>query len=100
MLLHIVNKSPFLNKALASCLRTAKKDSGILFIEDGVYGALDKTEVTPEIKKAMKDKKVYVLGPDLKTRGVLDRVLKGIEVVDYGKFVDLTTEYDVVESWL
>lgn len=100
MLLHIVNKSPFLNKALESCIRNAKSESGILLIEDGVYGALNKTEITADVKKAMKNKKLYVLESDLKARGVLDNVVKGIEVVDYGGFVDLTTKYDVVQSWL
>ncbi|MDH5648093.1 MAG: sulfurtransferase complex subunit TusB [Gammaproteobacteria bacterium] len=100
MLLHIVNKSPFINNSLESCLRAAKKNSGVLFIEDGVYGALDNTAITPQVKKAMKDKKFFVLASDLKARGVSDGVIKGIEVVDYGGFVDLTTQYDVVESWL
>jgi tRNA 2-thiouridine synthesizing protein B len=100
MLLHVINKSPFFNVALKSCLRNAKGESGVLLIEDAVYGALNKTDVTADVKKAMKNKKFYVLGSDLKARGVHDNVIKGIEVVDYGRFVDLTTEYDVVQSWL
>ena len=44
---------------------------------------------------------VYVLGPDLKARGFGDdRVIEGINVVDYGGFVDLAAEHDKVQAWL
>lgn len=100
MLLHTVNKSPFLNTALAGCLRTSKDGSSILLIEDGVYGALKGTEASSMIENAMKTRKVYALGPDLKARGVSDKVIDGIEVVDYAGFVDLATKHDAVQSWL
>ena len=100
MLLHTINKSPLVNNALSACLRMAKDGSGILFIEDGVYGALTGTEITAAVEEAMKTKKVYALEPDVKARGVQDRVIKGVQLVDYCGFVDLTTEYDKVESWL
>ena len=61
MLLHTVNKSPFLHKALESCLRSAKDGSAVLLIEDGVYGALKGTEYTPVVEGAMKTKKFYAL---------------------------------------
>lgn len=100
MLLHTVNKSPFLNKTLDSCLRMSKDGSSILFIEDGVYAALKGTEYTATIEEAMKDKKFYALEPDLKARGVHDRVIDGVQLVDYNGFVDLTTEHSGVEAWL
>jgi len=44
---------------------------------------------------------VYVLGPDLKARGFReDRLIEGIQVVDYAGFVDLATEHDKVQAWL
>jgi tRNA 2-thiouridine synthesizing protein B len=43
----------------------------------------------------------YVLGPDLKARGISeDKVIDGIKVVDYNGFVDLVTEHDTTQSWL
>jgi tRNA 2-thiouridine synthesizing protein B len=49
----------------------------------------------------MAEVKLYVLGPDLKARGLAaERIIDGIQVVDYGGFVDLTTEHDTVQSWL
>lgn len=100
MLLHTVNKSPFGNNALSSCLGASKAGSGILLIEDGVYGALTGTEISEKVKEAMKTRKIYALGPDLKSRGIHDRIIEGINVVDYGGFVDLVAEHDAVEAWL
>jgi tRNA 2-thiouridine synthesizing protein B len=45
--------------------------------------------------------KLYVLGPDLNARGFADdRVIPGINVVDYAGFVDLAAECDKVQAWL
>lgn len=100
-MLHTVNKSPFERRTLDTCLRHAVKGSGVLLIEDGVYAAFDGTVVAEKVKAAMADHKIYVLGPDVTARGMKDHhVIDGIQVVDYGGFVDLVTEYDKVQSWL
>jgi len=99
-MLHTVNKSPFQMNSLLSCLRVAEKGSAILLIEDGVYAALKGTKASPAVQEAMKKFKVYALTPDLEARGVQDRVLDGIETVDYGGFVDLVAEHNTVQAWL
>lgn len=99
-MLHTVNKSPFGNDSLESCLRCAKAGSAILLIEDGVLGATEGTKVSDAIKSAMADKKVYALGADIDARGLKGKVIDGIELVDYKGFVKLTTEMDTVQSWL
>lgn len=100
-MLHTVNKSPFERRTLDSCLRHAVKGSGILLIEDGVYAAFNGTVVAEKVKAALADHKVYVLGPDVRARGMNeDNLIPGLEVVDYGGFVDLVVEYDKVQSWL
>jgi tRNA 2-thiouridine synthesizing protein B len=100
-MLHTVNKSPFEKNALWSCLRLAKDGSGVLLIEDGVYGALSGTAESSQIEARLGDIKFYALGPDLSARGYdADRLIDGIEVVDYAGFVDLVTEFDAVQSWL
>ncbi|MCG6870679.1 MAG: sulfurtransferase complex subunit TusB [Gammaproteobacteria bacterium] len=99
--LHTVNKSPFERNALDTCLRLAKQGSGILFLEDGVYGALKGTAASEKVAKAAGEHKVYVLGPDLAARGMQeDQILDGIQVVDYAGFVDLAAEHDRVNAWL
>jgi tRNA 2-thiouridine synthesizing protein B len=99
-MLHIVNKSPFDRTSLEACLRVARQGSTILLIEDGVYGALDGTEKTELLKQALKQNAVCVLEPDLKARGVQNKVLEGVKRVDYAGFVDLVTESERVQSWM
>ncbi|HEY5701266.1 MAG TPA: sulfurtransferase complex subunit TusB [Gammaproteobacteria bacterium] len=100
-LLHTVNKSPFERDSLASCLRHVRKDSGILFIEDGIYALLKGTEPAAMLADAASEFRLFALGPDLDARGIdHDRIIEGVEVVDYLGFVDLVSEYDGVQSWL
>jgi tRNA 2-thiouridine synthesizing protein B len=99
-MLHIVNKSPFERNSLESCLRLATKGSAVLLIEDGVYGATKGSSVEASVQGAMANLKVYALDADLQARGVADRVLDGVTVVDYGGFVDLVAEQSNCQSWL
>ena len=70
-------------------------------IEDGVYGAMKGTSKSEVVSNAMNDLTFYVLGPDLKARGVDEsKLIDGIKVVDYNGFVNLTVENDKVQSWL
>jgi tRNA 2-thiouridine synthesizing protein B len=100
MLLHTVNKSPFEKNSLASCLDHAAEGSAVLLIEDGVYGALKGSSVADKVQGAMGKTTIYALGPDLEARGIADKVMDGIKVVDYAGFVDLACENDKVQAWL
>ena len=99
--LHTVNKSPFERNTLTSCLRLAKRGSSVLLFEDGVIGAMQNTKYSEKITRAMNDFSFYVLGPDIRARGLSDsNVVDGIKIIDYDGFVDLTTEHEMVQSWL
>jgi len=98
-MLHIVNKSPLDRNALNTCLATAQ-GGALLLIEDGVYAATNGNSAAGKLKQAMGQMKVYALKPDLEARGMADRVLDGVNLVDYGGFVDLVTEYNTCQSWL
>lgn len=101
-MLHTVNKSPFEKNSLERCLQYASTTKGgaILLIEDGVYGALAGTTLSDKVKQAMKNVAVYALYPDIEARGMQDRAIDGIKMVDYGGFVDLVAEHRTVQSWL
>ncbi len=99
-MLHTVNKSPFEHKALQTCLRFARKGSAVLLIEDGVYAAAKDTAVSPQMQEALKTVSIYVLKPDVEARGMQNRVMDGVRLVDYGGFVDLVVEHNAVQSWL
>lgn len=99
-MLHIVNKSPYERNALESCLRLAQSGSALLLIEDGVYAATRGNAAEARLKDAMARLKVYALKADLEARGVAGRVMDGIELVDYGGFVDLACGQPNCQSWL
>jgi tRNA 2-thiouridine synthesizing protein B len=99
-MLHIVNKSPYERNALESCLRLAQSGSALLLIEDGVYAATRGNAAEARLKDAMARLKVYALKADLEARGVAGRVMEGIELVDYGGFVDLACGQPNCQSWL
>ncbi|HET9734042.1 MAG TPA: sulfurtransferase complex subunit TusB [Burkholderiales bacterium] len=99
-MLHTVNKSPFEHKALETCLRFARQGSAVLLIEDGVYAAAKDTAVAPKVQEALKTVTIYALKPDVEARGMQNRVMDGVRLVDYGGFVDLVVEHDAVQSWL
>ncbi len=99
-LLHTVNKSPFERNAFEACLAHAKAGSSVLLIEDGIYAAVKGTAAAKKLGDAMKSVKVYVLTPDVETRGMSGRLIDGVQGVDYSGFVDLVTQHNAVESWL
>ena len=100
-MLHTVNKTPFERNTLDTCLRLAKKGSVLLLIEDGVYGAMQGTSAEVKMKQALHDHAIYVLGPDLKARGLDEgKIIDGIQVIDYGGFVDLAAGNGAVQAWL
>jgi len=98
MILHTVNKSPLQNNSLDSCLRVAQPDCAILLIEDAVYAATDTANGLIS-EQVLSLHKVYALTPDLKARGLLERIKPGVEPVDYDGFVALTEQFDSVQSW-
>jgi tRNA 2-thiouridine synthesizing protein B len=99
-LLHTVNKSPFDKNSLQRCLAMAKDGSAVLLIEDGVYGAVKGASSSAMLEDAMKKVKVYALSADVDARGLKDRVMDGIELVDYAGFVNLAADHSHVQAWL
>ncbi|MCK5895660.1 MAG: sulfurtransferase complex subunit TusB, partial [Cocleimonas sp.] len=68
---------------------------------DAAVGAIDGTAFADKIKLALADKSVYVLIGDLTARGLSeDRLIEGVQTVDYAGFVDLTVDNETTQSWL
>lgn len=99
-MLHTVNKSPFDNSTLETCLKFTRQGSAVLLIEDGVYAATRDTAVSKQVQEALKRVSIYALKPDVEARGMQHRVMDGVRLVDYGGFVDLVVEHNAVQSWL
>ena len=97
-MLHTVNKSPFQNGSMESCLRFVRDGDVILLLEDGVYAASANTAKSALLEEVLKTNKVCALRADLKARG-LTNLIDGIEITDYAGFVDLVDAH-AVHSWL
>jgi tRNA 2-thiouridine synthesizing protein B len=100
MILHTVNKSPFERNSLESCLKHALDGSAVLLFEDGVYGAIKGSSASGLVTDAMGRVTIYALTPDVKARGLSDKLIDGVKLVDYSGFVDLAVQHDKVQSWL
>ena len=101
MLLHTVNKSPYERDSLDACLAHAVKGSAVLLIEDAVYAAVNGSTAAAKLAEGGKGLSLFVLGPDLKARGMDPaNVIDGMTVVDYAGFVDLAVKYEQVQAWL
>jgi tRNA 2-thiouridine synthesizing protein B len=98
--LHTVNKSPFEKNAFADCLRHAQPGSTLLLIEDGVYAAMRGTQHSARVEQAAKTVWILALRPDVEARGLQDKLLAGIALIDYDGFVDLVVEHTAVMPWL
>jgi tRNA 2-thiouridine synthesizing protein B len=98
-MLHIVNKSLLEKSTLDTVLRLARSGA-LLLIEDAVYAATKGNAAEPKLRQAMAKLKVFALAPDLQARGVADRVIDGVQTVDYEGFVDLVVEHPNCQSWL
>ena len=99
-MLHTVNKSPFEHSAFETCLKFARQGSAVLLLEDGVYAAASDTVVSKQVQEALRRVSIYALKPDVEARGMQNRVMNGVRLVDYAGFVDLVAEHNAVQSWL
>ena len=99
-MLHTVNKSPFEHSAFETCLKYARQGSSVLLIEDGVYAAARDTAVAQAVQEALKRVQLYALAPDVEARGMQNRVMDGVRLVDYEGFVDLVTGHDATHACL
>lgn len=98
-MLHTVNKSPFQNTTLESCMRFISSGDVVLLIEDGVYGAMAGSAKSAVVEGAVKaGTEVYALSADLKARA-LTNVIDGVQITDYAGFVDLVEKHST-HAWL
>jgi len=99
--LHTVNKSPFQNQTLISCLGHAKAGDSVLLMEDGVYGAMSGNAMSEVVAGMGANVKLFVLGADVTARGIdAGRVAEGITSVNYEEFVGMAASCDRVQNWL
>ena len=96
-MLHLVNKSPYECNNLNTATGLMKDGDTLLLIEDAVYAAVKGGKAAD----LLNGRKVSILGPDMAARGITeDKLVSGVEIIDYAGFVDLVETNDQVQSWL
>lgn len=100
MILHTVNKSPFQQTTLSSCLRLIVPGDVLLLIEDGVYGATAGHSQEAVVNKlAELNIRVYALEGDILARGLTSHLLSTVSLATFDEFVALSVIADNVHSW-
>jgi len=94
-ILHIVNQSPFEKPCLKQCLDSFSSGDAIIFLENGVYSLLPDHTQAPQLIS----KKCYAIKADIEARGLAGTQKSSTTLIDFKDFVQLCTEYDLVQSW-
>lgn len=98
--LHTVNKSPFTDPSLGSCLAVCASGDSLLLIEDGTYGALTSAPTARQLQQAITaGVAVYALGSDVAARGLTAQMAPEVTPTDYPGFVQLSCEHNNIQSW-
>jgi tRNA 2-thiouridine synthesizing protein B len=87
--LHVLSHSPFSDQRLASCLRLLGAGDGVLLTGDAVYALLNDD-------LAHLAGRLYALEEDVRARAIET----GVPLVDYPGFVQLSIDFDKVNTWL
>ncbi|HDS1736273.1 MULTISPECIES: sulfurtransferase complex subunit TusB [Pseudomonas] len=95
--LHVIAHSPFGDSRLASCLRLIGTHDALLLCGDAAYALRDGTQPQQLLQAAQLENRLYVLAEDLQARAIDSTLAKA---VDYPTFVELSLQYDKVNSWL
>ncbi len=98
-ILHTVNKSPFEHTTLNACLEVIGSQHALLLLEDGVYALLNEDFIQQLPQLTARGLTLYALTDDLMSRGLNDHLPATIMSIGYEKFVELSTQYQSVQSW-
>lgn len=96
-MLHLIFQSPIETAILE------RIDSGddVLFLENAVFRILAKGNLGTVLTELLKHNRLYVLSDDINVRGIsVTELVKGIEVIDYSEWVDLTVKNPIIQSWV
>ena len=95
-MLHLIFQSPIETAILE------RIDSGddVLFLENAVLRLLAKGTLYTTLTKLLNHNRLFVLANDIKVRGIsASELVKGIEVIDYSEWVNLTIKNPLIQSW-
>jgi tRNA 2-thiouridine synthesizing protein B len=94
--LHVLSHSPFGDDRLTSCLRVIGAADALLLSGDAAYALQPGTAPFSTLKD--RNLKLFVLAEDAQARALV--VPDWASAIDYPAFVELSIDYDKVNSWL
>lgn len=89
-MLHIISHTPCRFDHL-SFLRTLSGDDVVLFVQDGVSGAVRGHSFLAVLTE--KCRNVYVLQNDMEARGLGKIISADVKLINYNQYVELTAKY-------
>ncbi|MGH8416299.1 MAG: sulfurtransferase complex subunit TusB [Pseudomonas sp.] len=96
--LHVLSHSPFADSRLSSCLRLLGHEDAILLCGDATYAVTASTAARQALDAKADSLKLFILEEDAKARNLV--LPDWVSRVDYPGFVELSVQYDKVNTWL
>ena len=96
--LHVLSHSPFSDTRLASCLRILGTGDALLLCGDAVYALQPNSNARKLLQENLGAQSLFILEEDLVARHL--ECPQWATAVDYPGFVQLSIQYDKVNTWL
>ena len=95
-MLHLITQSP-IDRAIFQRLGAG---DDVLFLDKAVLNLLQKGCLSTALRSLLAQHQLYALADDLELRGIGSaELLKGLKVIDYAGFVDLTVKNIHIQTW-
>jgi len=95
-MLHLIAQSP-IDSAIFQRLGAG---DDLLFLDKAVLNLLQKGQLNKTLTALLVQHQLYALANDLEVRGIIpEELLKGIIVVDYAGFVELSVKNSLIQTW-
>lgn len=95
-MLHLIFQSP----VEVAILERIEIGDAVVFIGDSVVVTLEQGMLAEKLAALAVSRALHVMADDIVMRGIApDRLVSGIEMVDYSGLVALTIKHKVIQSW-
>lgn len=96
-MLHLIFQSPI----ETAILERIESGDDVMFLENAVLRILAKGSLGAVLTELVKHNRLFVLADDINVRGIsVTELVKGIEVIDYSEWVDLTVKNPIIQTWV
>ncbi len=96
--LHVLSHSPFTDGRLKSCLRVLGVADGLLLCGDAVHALQAGSAAWQILSEVAQNGRLYVLDEDARARAI--NPIEQVQRLDYAAFVQLSIDFDKVNTWL